>query len=95
MFNLLPGTPLDGGRLLHGLVCRRTGDRVRATHTATSAEVVLGAVVAGAGLLLVVADQRDGLWLALVGWFLARSASEERMSTTVLEGLVGLAVRDV
>jgi Zn-dependent protease/CBS domain-containing protein len=95
VFNLLPGTPLDGGRLLHGLVWRRTGDRARATHTATSAGLVLGAVVAGVGVLLVVADQWDGLWLALVGWFLARSATEERTSTTVLESLVGLAVRDV
>src|SRR6185437_1755479 len=47
--NLLPGTPLDGGRVLHGLLWRHTGDRDRATQTATTSGQVLGALLAGTG----------------------------------------------
>lgn len=95
VFNLLPGTPLDGGRLLHGLIWRLTGDRARATREATSAGQLLGAVLAGFGVVLAVTGRFDGLWLVLVGWFIAGSSTGERAHATIVETLAGLTVGDV
>lgn len=95
VFNLLPGTPLDGGRVLHGLLWRHTGDRDRATRAATTSGRVLGALLAGTGILLALHGRLDGLWLLVVGWFLSGSASAERAATIVTERLAGLRVADV
>lgn len=51
VFNLLPGTPLDGSQLLHGLLWRHTGDRDSATRATTAAGQFLGALLAKAGIL--------------------------------------------
>jgi Zn-dependent protease len=51
LFNLLPGAPLDGGRVLRALLWMRHGDRDRASRTAARAGRVLGAVVVGVGVL--------------------------------------------
>jgi Zn-dependent protease len=95
IFNLLPGTPLDGGRVLHGLVWRHTGDRERATRRAAGAGQFLGAVVAGMGVLLLVNGRLDGLWLVLVGWFLTGAAAGERVQGIMTERLAGLVAADV
>jgi len=95
VFNLLPGTPLDGGRVLHGLLWRHTGDRDRATRAAATSGQVLGALLAGTGVLLALHGRLDGLWLLLVGWFVSGSASAERAATIVTERLAGLRVADV
>src|SRR6185312_3977604 len=60
VFNLLPGTPLDGGRVLHGLLWRHTGNRERATRAATTSGQVLGALLAGTGILLALHGRLDG-----------------------------------
>jgi Zn-dependent protease/CBS domain-containing protein len=95
IFNLLPGTPLDGGRVLHGLLWRHTGDRNRATRAASTSGQVLGALLAGTGILLALHGRLDGLWLLLVGWFLAGSASAEHATAIVIGRLAGLRVADV
>jgi len=95
VFNLLPGTPLDGGRVLHGLLWWRSGDRERATRTAAAAGQFLGALLAGLGFLLVLNGRWDGLWLALVGWFLAGTAGAERTRGMLVDRLAGLHAEDV
>jgi Zn-dependent protease/CBS domain-containing protein len=95
VFNLLPGSPLDGGRLLHGLVWRRTGDRGRATRTASTAGTYLGAALAGVGIVLALNGRLDGVWLFLIGWFVAGSAWTEGTTGLVLGRLGGLRAADV
>ena len=95
VFNLLPGTPLDGGRVLHGLLWRRTGDPAKATRITSNAGRFLGALLAGVGVLMAVAGRFDGLWLVLVGWFLAGSAAFEGRTGTALDRLGGLRAADV
>ncbi|GEL20373.1 site-2 protease family protein [Pseudonocardia asaccharolytica] len=95
VFNLLPGTPLDGGRVLHGLIWWRSGDRERATRIASGAGQFLGALLAGLGILLVLGGRGDGLWLLLVGWFLAGVAAGERRHEMVAGQVAGLRVGDV
>jgi Zn-dependent protease len=79
LFNLLPAAPLDGGRVLRGLLWRRHGNRVRAAVTATRAGVWVGAGLVAYGLLGSVTGWGIGtLWTALVGWFLVTAARQER-----------------
>lgn len=95
VFNLLPGQPLDGGRVLHGLYWARTGDRERATRVATGAGRLIGAALAGIGMLLVLVGRTDGLWVLVVGWFLSTSAVGEQALALVRSRLVGRTVREV
>jgi Zn-dependent protease len=79
VFNLLPAAPLDGGRVLRGLLWRHHGNRVRASLTATRAGVWVGAGLVGYGLLGAFTGWGIGtLWTALVGWFLVVAARQER-----------------
>src|ERR687898_2223750 len=79
LFNLLPAAPLDGGRVLRGLLWRRHGSRVRASVTATRAGVWVGSGLVAYGLLGTFTGWGIGtLWTALVGWFLVIAARQER-----------------
>lgn len=93
VFNMLPGAPLDGGRVLRAMLWRRYGDRARADMAAGRAGRVLGIVLVAAGLLEFLAGGTTGLWLALVGWFLHTSAGNEirarRLRTAVGDVPVG------
>lgn len=83
VFNMLPGFPLDGGRVLRALVWRATGSLARATRVASIAGQAVGYLLIGSGVALVAAGARivSGLWIAAIGWFLAQAAraSEEEI----------------
>lgn len=95
LFNLIPGAPLDGGRVLRALLWRRSGNRARATRAAQHAGLTLGRVLIGSGLLMVLVSWFNGLWLALVGWFIASSARAEENWTDLREAARGLRTADV
>lgn len=96
VFNLLPGAPLDGGRVLRAILWRRYGDRERAERATARAGQVLGAVIIGLGIAEAVAvGYLDGLWLILIGWFLISAAAAERQAATARAGLAGVRVADV
>lgn len=96
LFNLLPGAPLDGGRVLHALLWRRRGDRASATRAAGRAGLVLGRTMIAAGLLIMLlVSWFNGLWLALVGWFISSAARAEERWTDLREAAEGLHVADI
>lgn len=95
VFNLLPGTPLDGGRVLHGLWWRRTGSRARATRAASTAGRALGSLMVGFGAMLAMTGRLDGLWLAMIGWFVAGSANAEQQVAATTASLSGVRVGDI
>ena len=98
VFNMLPGFPLDGGRVFRAIVWGVTKDFSRATKIAgTSGKVVAYAmIVLGAGLAMMVKEQwMSGLWLAFIGWFLLNAAQESVAQVAIRETLSGLHAADV
>lgn len=95
-FNLMPAFPLDGGRVLRAVVWGLTDDRLRATRTAAAIGrgfgyvlVAIGFVVALNGWLV------NGLWFALLGWFVLTIAQVELNRVEERTLLGGVRVVDV
>jgi Zn-dependent protease/predicted transcriptional regulator len=92
IFNLLPGYPLDGGRVFRAFVWRRTGNLARATRAAAVAGRWLGTglIVLGIAEALLFGALLGGLWLALIGSFLrgvARTTAGQQMLERALDGV--------
>ena len=96
VFNMLPGAPLDGGRVLRAVLWRHYHDRRRADVAAARAGQVLGAGIIGLGVAgLLLGAAWGGVWLMLIGWFLISAASAERGAATAASALDGVQVADV
>lgn len=96
VFNLLPGAPLDGGRVLRAVLWHRWGNWGRAERAAAQSGRVLGVAIAGLGLAeLLFGGLVNGLWLMLIGWFLASAATAEQNATAATTALAGVRVANV
>ena len=75
VFNLVPGYPLDGGRLLRAAIWAFTGDYRKATQVSAGMGQAVGlAMVLGGVFLAIFTEPIDGIWLALLGLFLLSMA---------------------
>ncbi|MGJ5748906.1 Zn-dependent protease [Streptomyces puniciscabiei] len=92
VFNLLPAAPLDGGRLLLAVLWWRTGDRDRAQRAAGRAGQVLGTALGVLGWLAFLRGTTGGLWLMVVGMFVAAAAAAERRWAELVTALRGVRV---
>lgn len=90
VFNLLPGFPLDGGRVFRSIVWARTGSLERATSLAARVGIGIAYLMIAGGLFSTFAFGVGGLWYILIGLFL-KSASEGAYATLMVE----TALRDV
>jgi Zn-dependent protease/CBS domain-containing protein len=96
VFNLIPAFPLDGGRIARALVWRITGDRNRATRTAGRIGEGFAYLLIGVGIFLAASGHLfNGLWLAVLGWFIAQSARAAVASTAFTERIDGITVADI
>lgn len=94
LFNLVPAFPLDGGRLLRGLLWKSTG-KLRATRIAAGAGTFFAFFLIVSGVFrLLGGDGVTGVWYILIGWFLKEAASGAYQGARLDETLRGVAVRD-
>ena len=95
-FNLVPGYPMDGGRVLRAILWRVRGDPLTATRQAAMVGRVIGYLMVAVGIYWALRsrDIGSGLWLALVGWFLATSAEATMQQAGIERSLSGVRVRD-
>jgi len=97
IFNLLPGFPLDGGRVLRSIIWGSTGNLTRATDIAGLVGQIFGWVFIGLGVYLIIVFNTwfGGLWIAFIGWFLNVSADASRKEITLRERLGHIKVREL
>jgi Zn-dependent protease/predicted transcriptional regulator len=95
-FNLVPGFPLDGGRLLRAAVWAISGSLRQATTIASYTGQTLGYLLVLLGVsTLLGGDGLSGLWMVLIGWFLSGAAASTREEQVAREVLSGIAVSTV
>jgi Zn-dependent protease/CBS domain-containing protein len=96
-FNMLPGAPLDGGRVLRAALWHHWHDRQRADRGSASAGRVIGTVLAVLGVTeaLLTRNLVGGLWLVLLGWFMTSAAAAEQNAVAARALLAGVRVADV
>jgi Zn-dependent protease len=96
VFNLIPGFPMDGGRLLRALLWRLRGDQFAATRNAATVGRLFGYVLIGLGAYIAFdGGVFNGIWLALIGWFISSAAESSVAQLSVQRMLRGVKVRDV
>ncbi len=97
VFNLVPGFPLDGGRVLRSIIWGSTGSLTKATNIASRIGQFFGWVLIAFGVfqLLYFGNFIGGLWLVFIGWFLNSSADASRKEITLRERFSHIKVRDV
>jgi CBS domain-containing protein len=96
LFNMIPGFPLDGGRVLRAAVWWVTGDGTRATRIAASAGQLVAFGFIAFGLIRFSSGAGiGGLWFAFIGWFLLNAAQTSSAQLKLTESLRGVRVGDV
>ncbi len=96
VFNMLPGIPLDGGRVLRAWSWARSGDRIRATGVAAAWGKALGWVLIGMGAVSAISGNLvGGIWMVFIGLFVKEAAEAERRQAMVGDVLAGLKVAGV
>jgi Zn-dependent protease/CBS domain-containing protein len=90
VFNAIPGFPLDGGRVLRGVIWSRTGSFENATRIAgaSGAAFAWTLILFGAAAAVFAGQIIGGLWMVLIGWFVL-SASRAEVGHVVLERILG------
>jgi len=95
-FNLLPASPLDGGRVLHAGLWRARTDFAWATRVASEIGQTFAYLFIALGLVMFVFQGSfSGAWHAFIGWFLLQGARAEARYVATEQALAGLRVRDL
>jgi len=96
LFNLIPGFPLDGGRLLRSVIWHYSGDIRKATQWAAGMGQLFGFILMTFGVLrTVVGGDLGGIWMVFVGWFLGRAAQSAYQQLLLRYALSGVLVSQV
>ncbi len=95
IFNLIPGFPMDGGRILRAILWKRRRNFFYATQRAASIGQRIALFFIFFGLFSLFAGMSGGLWLMLIGWFLYTAAQASYQQSTLQEALHGVKVRDI
>jgi Zn-dependent protease len=97
VFNLIPGFPLDGGRIVRAIAWWRTGNRNKGTRFAARLGRIVGWGMAGVGILLFVTGSGIifSIWLAFIGWSISQEAKAAEASAALGSRIEAIRVSDV
>ncbi|QOC23564.1 site-2 protease family protein [Wenzhouxiangella sp. AB-CW3] len=97
IFNLIPGFPLDGGRVFRALVWKFTGDAARGMRAAVMGGRLVAYALFAVGLWIMLAMNNllGGLWIMIIAWFLLNMAEASGRDYGMRERLRGLCARDL
>jgi Zn-dependent protease/predicted transcriptional regulator len=96
LFNMIPGFPLDGGRVLHAILWWAMNDAERSTRIAAVTGQIIAVFFIGVGILRFFQGAGlGGLWIAFIGWFLLQAAGATYMQVRSRSLLRGVSVKDV
>jgi Zn-dependent protease/CBS domain-containing protein len=97
IFNILPGFPLDGGRVLRAILWGATRSMERGTVIATTVGQAVAFLFIGYGIWLIFIEGNfvNGVWIGFIGWFLNSAAEAARRQVQVQEGFRGIKVANV
>ncbi len=88
VFNLIPGFPLDGGRILRAIIWGTTRNLRRATLIAANVGRLIAFIFIGVGVVQIFAGNvSGGIWIAIIGWFL-ESAAASQVQQQMIQGLL-------
>jgi Zn-dependent protease/CBS domain-containing protein len=95
-FNMIPGFPLDGGRILRSIVWKFTGNYLRSTQVATFSGQLIAFGFIGLGIFTMLQGTFfNGLWLVFIGWFLQNAAAVSNAQANMRHLLKGVKVSQV
>ncbi len=95
-FNLIPGFPLDGGRVLRSIIWHFQHNLRRATRAAATVGSIFGLLLIALGIVSLLFEHAlAGIWWILIGWFVRSAARQEYQSVLYREMLHGQSVRKV
>jgi Zn-dependent protease/predicted transcriptional regulator len=95
-FNMIPGYPLDGGRILRSILWLASGNVQVATRRAANVGKGIALLFIAFGIFRFFGGAGfGGLWFAFIGWFLLQAATASYSSVALTEGLKGVQVRDI
>ena len=97
VFNLIPGFPLDGGRVFRSILWRVTGNYKLSTRIATQVGQGVGYlfILGGISIMFLLHEWFSGLWLVFIGWFLRNIASSSYHQAQWREALRGISASQV
>jgi Zn-dependent protease len=95
VFNLIPGFPMDGGRVLRAAIWGKKKDYFFATQKASSIGRGIALFFIFFGLFSIFRGGMGGLWLMFIGWFLYSAAQASYQQATLQETLSGIKVKDI
>jgi Zn-dependent protease len=95
VFNLIPGFPMDGGRILRSAIWGKKRDFFYATQKASAVGRMIALLFIFFGLFSIFTGSMSGLWLMFIGWFLYTASQASYQQATLQESLSGIKVKDI
>lgn len=96
VFNLLPGFPMDGGRILRAIIWKITGNLRRATRIASVAGQTFAFLLIFFGIFQILRGFfLNGMWIALIGWFINSAAARGYQQVLMKDMLKDLRAKDL